>query len=54
MAWGKKLYCSLVVADRMLRYLLPDGRGEKNLCEEWEGWEGSSTMLVALRMQRVV
>ena len=51
MAWGKKLFCSLVVTDRVLWYLLPDGRGEKSPCERWVG---SSTMLVALQMQCVV
>ena len=51
MAWGKKLFSNLVVTDRILPYILPDERGENSLCE---GWVGSFTMLVALRMQRVV
>ena len=51
MVWGKKLFCSLVVTDSMLRYLLQDGRGERSLCE---GWMGSSTMLVTLRIMQCV
>ena len=33
MAWEQKLFCSLVVTDRMLWYLLPNGREDKSLCE---------------------
>ena len=51
MAWGKKLFCSLVVTDHMLQYLPPDGRAEESL---FEGWVRSFTMLVALWIQRVV
>lgn len=46
---GKKL--SLVVAAWMLLYLLPDGSRVKSPCE---GWDGSSTTLVALRLQRLL
>ena len=42
MAWGKTPFCSLVLMDCILLYLLPDGRRKKSLCEEWEG---SSTAL---------
>lgn len=47
---GKKLFRSLVVRARMLRYLFLEGSRVKSVCK---GCVGSSTMLVALRMQRV-
>ena len=51
MAGGKGLFCSLVVTDRVLQYLLLNGRMDKSPCE---GWVGSFTMLVAFLIQRVV
>ena len=44
----KKLLTSLVEPARRLRYRLPDGRRLKRL---YEGWLGSPTMLVALRVE---
>lgn len=51
MSRGKKLFAILIVKAHMQRNLFPDGRREKSVCQ---GSVGSSTMLVALQMQRVV
>ena len=50
-AWGEKhLFTSLVEPARRLQYLLPDGRRLEKLRE---GWLGSPTVPVALRVRRV-
>lgn len=51
MSWGNKLFCSLAARARRLRYLFPEGSGVKSV---FEGCVGSSTMLVALQMERVL
>lgn len=51
MVCRKKLLHSLVVRTQMLWYLFPDGRRVKGVCD---GFVGSPTMLLALRLQRVV
>ena len=51
-AWGEKhLFTSLVEPARRLQYLLPDGRRLEKLRE---GWLGSPTVPVALRVRRVL
>lgn len=51
MSWGNKLFRSLAARARRLRYLFPEGSGVKSV---FEGCVGSSTMLVALQMERVL
>src|SRR4029434_756685 len=50
-AWCMKLFLSLVVQQRRLLYLLPEGRRLNRLCA---GWLVSFTIEVAFRVRRVV
>ena len=50
-AWWIKLLVSLVVRERRLLYLLPEGRRLNRLCA---GWLASLTIVFALPVRRVV